>query len=267
MMRVSEARFDSPDHVLQQFLQFGVIDVRVRIDVRHFGVDETGEGIEGEWIERERVRVIVLRPNRAVAGERGRRPEQEEQILNRQEVAHLLSRDRKQIVTPAFDHLPQFGGFVALDLQRIGGVEILHHQAMLCCGAERQQHDQMIAPGHVRALLGKLCAGRVTLIPVRVRLVDDLPGAVDPRQRENVDERKLAPAAVLLDDGGRRRPHLLHGHQTRPVFAALVERLLRPASSGMRRGPDPSASPAEGPRRTIALSRERCGIKVLRRRS
>ena len=267
VMRVVETLFDSRDHVLQQRLQFGVIDVRVRVDVRHFGVDETGERIEGEGVQRKRVGVIVLRPNRAVPSERGGRPEQEQQILNRQEVAHLLSRDRKQIVAPAFDHLPQFGGFVALNLQRIGGVEILHHQAMLCGGAERQQHDQMIAPGHVRALFRELCAGRVTLVPVRVRLVDDLPGAVDPRQRENLDERKFAPASVFLDDRGRRLPHLVHRHQTRPVFAVLVEWLLCLHLKVFVEVQVPALSRKEALRRTIALSHGRCGTEARRCRS
>ena len=76
IMRVVEALFDSRDHVLQQCLQFVVFDVLVGIDVRHFGVDETGERIEGEGIQRERVGIIVFSPNRAVAGERGGRPKQ-----------------------------------------------------------------------------------------------------------------------------------------------------------------------------------------------
>ena len=62
-------------------------------------------------------------------------PEQQPQILHRQEMSHLLLGDRKNVGAPTFDQLPALA-CPLVGSQRICGVEILHHQAVLDGGAE-----------------------------------------------------------------------------------------------------------------------------------
>ena len=73
------------------------------------------------------------------------------QILHGQEVPHLLLGDRDNLGTPALDHFPALL-VLLVDAQRVRGVEILHHQAVLDGGAKRQQHQQVVAPRHVGPL-------------------------------------------------------------------------------------------------------------------
>ena len=60
---------------------------------------------------------------------------------------HLLPGDGKNVFLPAPHHLPPPPGHL-LAAQRIGGVEILHHQTVLDLGGDVQQHTEVVFPGH-----------------------------------------------------------------------------------------------------------------------
>jgi hypothetical protein len=64
-------------------------------------------------------------------------------------------------------------------------------------------------------------------------LVDDLPLAVDARQREEVGERERAPEAVFLDRRGRGVADLLDGDEARLVVVPSTSagRLLASAKN------------------------------------
>jgi hypothetical protein len=105
---------------------------------------------------------------RGVAADLDRRTEEPSQILHGQEVSHLLLGDRENAGAPALDHLPPSLVWL-VGTQRVRGVEVLHHQAVLDGGAKRQQHQQVVAPRHVGPLgvpaqwVARMTGGRIGL--------------------------------------------------------------------------------------------------------
>src|SRR5208337_3683851 len=108
--------------------------------VWHFRIDEATQRLQSERIERERIGIIFLRPDRVVPPERGRGPEEQKDVLDGQEVPHFLLADGEDVGTPVLD---QGAALDIVGVQRVSGVEILNQQAVLGGGGERQEHHQV----------------------------------------------------------------------------------------------------------------------------
>jgi hypothetical protein len=117
-----------------------------------------------------------------------------------------------------------------------------------------------VQPQH-RSLTSRRLASRM-----RERLVDDLPVAVDPRQREVVDKRDAAPGAVLRDSRGRGIPGLLDGDQPSLELVVCLQRLgLGEAEELLDRHVEPlSAHLAEHPGLLVERGFELRDVSVCR---
>ena len=61
---------------------------------------------------------------------------------------HFLPRHRQEEILPAADQGLILGRQI-VDAQRIGGIEVLHHESVFKLRPDVEQHDQVVAPSHL----------------------------------------------------------------------------------------------------------------------